>query len=259
MTLTDSIKKISAYLSVGLLNPKLGLTYLLAGKNGVVRRQILLLLNASSSALDRYYSDITAKMACYQEIQEELNNSPDYKFGQIQCGEELYVICRILKPRIVIETGVASGLSSAYILQALEDNGRGRLYSIDMPNYEEILVKQKGTYLPNPIAVLPPNKKPGWIIPENLKKNWMLRVGLSKDELPVLLREVGEIDLFLHDSEHTYENMIFEYRTAWPFLTKNGILLSHDIGWNSAFDDFARHMGIKKYIIYFTGTGAMRK
>lgn len=51
------------------------------------------------------------------------------------CSEEetLYTIIRIRKPDIVVETGVAQGVSSTFILQALEDNGRGQLYSIDLP------------------------------------------------------------------------------------------------------------------------------
>ena len=43
----------------------------------------------------------------------------------------LYYLCRILKPKNVIETGVAYGISSSYILQALEANKFGKLYSID--------------------------------------------------------------------------------------------------------------------------------
>jgi hypothetical protein len=41
---------------------------------------------------------------------------------------------RSLKPRVIVETGVASGLSSAHILRALAANGTGTLHSIDLPN-----------------------------------------------------------------------------------------------------------------------------
>jgi hypothetical protein len=37
--------------------------------------------------------------------------------------------------------------------------------------------------------------------------------------------------------------MLFEYRTAWPFLKKDGLFLSHDIARNSAFFDFATEVG----------------
>ena len=44
-------------------------------------------------------------------------------------GTMLYVICRKLGPETVVETGVASGISSSYILCALEVNCIGKLYS----------------------------------------------------------------------------------------------------------------------------------
>jgi len=60
---------------------------------------------------------------------------------------------RILKPEIVIETGVFEGHSSLAILLALEENNKGCLYSIDLPS-----------------PSLPLGKEPGWIVPEHLRK-----------------------------------------------------------------------------------------
>ena len=44
-----------------------------------------------------------------------------------------YLSCRLIDPEVVIETGVAYGVSSAFILKALQENDRGTLYSIDLP------------------------------------------------------------------------------------------------------------------------------
>ena len=44
-----------------------------------------------------------------------------------------YVICRALRPRNVVETGVGSGVTTSFILQALAANGEGHLWSIDLP------------------------------------------------------------------------------------------------------------------------------
>ena len=38
-----------------------------------------------------------------------------------------YLLCRLIEPSVVVETGVAYGVSSAFILKALEANGRGTL------------------------------------------------------------------------------------------------------------------------------------
>jgi len=44
-----------------------------------------------------------------------------------------YAICRILKPKIVVEAGVAYGVTTTFILKALQVNGKGELHSIDPP------------------------------------------------------------------------------------------------------------------------------
>jgi predicted O-methyltransferase YrrM len=54
-------------------------------------------------------------------------------------GPIIYTIIRCLKPRIVIETGVANGASSTFILSALEKNNLGKLYSIDLPSKDLLL------------------------------------------------------------------------------------------------------------------------
>ena len=40
--------------------------------------------------------------------------------------------------RKVVETGVAHGVTSRFILEALERNGRGFLWSIDLPPLEKV-------------------------------------------------------------------------------------------------------------------------
>ena len=111
---------------------------------------------------------------------------------------------------------------------ALEDNRKGKLYSIDLPSER-----------------LPPGKAPGWIVSDDLRHRWDLRIGGSEDSLEPLLKELDRIDCFLHDSLHTYEHMIFEFRTAWPYLCPGGLFLSHDVGRNAAFFDFAKEVGMQ--------------
>ena len=43
-------------------------------------------------------------------------------------GAVLYALCRLKKPQTVVETGVASGESSSYWLEALDKNEYGQLY-----------------------------------------------------------------------------------------------------------------------------------
>jgi hypothetical protein len=53
--------------------------------------------------------------------------------------------------------------------------------------------------------------------------------------LPGLLKQIGPIDIFLHDSLHTAENTLFEMRTAWPALRPGGAIVVDDIDSNEGF------------------------
>ena len=131
-----------------------------------------------------------------------------------------YVSCRLLEPSVVIETGVAYGVSSAFILRALEENGRGVLHSVDLPplrrEYERFW---------------------GIAVDEELRDRWSLHRGSSGRVLPELLRRTGAVDLFLHDSLHTYRNMRREFEALWPCLRRGGVILADDVERNRAFDE----------------------
>lgn len=143
-----------------------------------------------------------------------------------------------------METGVANGISSSFILKALEENAGGRLYSLDLHYREGVSV--------------PSGKRLGWVIPEELMHRWSLILGESTKVLPKLLRELGSIDIFFHDSRHTYRTMMREYSIAWPYIRKGGLLLSDDVTCNDAFLDFSGF--VKQYPVILLGrVGAIRK
>ncbi|MBA3366343.1 MAG: class I SAM-dependent methyltransferase [Actinobacteria bacterium] len=158
-------------------------------------------------------------------------------------GINLYAVLRTVKPHIAVETGVCNGFSTAFSLLALERNGHGELHSIDLP-------RMIGTdYVPGTFfegkgqAGVPEGKQPGWLVPDHLRHRWSLILGRSDEHLPELLERVGTIDSFLHDSEHSFENMWFEYSQAFPALREGGVLMSHDINTTEAFPRFAAEHG----------------
>jgi Methyltransferase domain len=132
-----------------------------------------------------------------------------------------YAIVRATAPDLIVETGVASGISSTYLLMACRQNCRGRVYSIDINN---------GEYLP-------PGKPTGWIVPEYLRPDWTLLLCDPKVLLPRLLADLGEIDMFIHDSSHTYEHMKFEFEASYSHIRSGGLLLSDDANFNRAFEE----------------------
>jgi predicted O-methyltransferase YrrM len=129
-----------------------------------------------------------------------------------------YLMCRILEPTVVVETGVAYGVSSAFVLKALEENGRGVLHSVDLPP-------------------LRPEYERFWAaaVDGALKDRWVVHRGASARILPRLLEELETVDLFVHDSLHTYRNMRREFETIWPYLRVGGALVADDIERNWAF------------------------
>ncbi len=48
----------------------------------------------------------------------------------------LFLLARVVKPRIAVETGVHFGVSTSFILHAMKKNSGGHLYSIDCPEAE---------------------------------------------------------------------------------------------------------------------------
>lgn len=153
----------------------------------------------------------------------------------------LYTLIRVKKPERVIETGVAYGYSSWIILNAIYKNRMGHLISIDLPNNDT-----NNDYNVGKITNI------GMIVPSELKKHWTLKIGKSSELLEKIKNNWGEIDLFFHDSEHSYENMSYEFEYAHKILRRDGILMSDDIYKNSAFIEHVEKYK-KNYILLNKG------
>jgi predicted O-methyltransferase YrrM len=166
----------------------------------------------------------------------------------------LYCIVRAVQPEIMVETGVASGISSAFILRALRDNQKGRLFSIDLPPIPD----QDGNVPGDMNWTLPEGVEPGCAVPPSLRDRWELLIAPAQTALPSLLERLEWVDIFLHDSDHSYEHMTWEYEQAWPHIRRGGLLLSDDVGLNSAMIDFCRRRR-HKYNEFQWKMGATRK
>lgn len=93
----------------------------------------------------------------------------------------IYVLVRKFKPEIVIETGVASGASTAFILCAMHQNNKGSLYSIDLPPKDLTEKDRDGYYkLEDGAKYSTENQNTGYLVPDYLKYRWNLIYGDSK-------------------------------------------------------------------------------
>lgn len=140
----------------------------------------------------------------------------------------LYALVRSLRPRVVLETGVANGHSSFYILSALLANGYGRLHSIDR------------------------SAQVGGLITDRERDMWRLHV-LRKSDLKKsflqILEALPPVDLFLHDSDHTYPWMSFELNAAMEKLTAHAALVVDDCDSCFAFIDFCERQGVRPAVL----------
>lgn len=164
----------------------------------------------------------------------------------------LHLLVRKWKPDVVIETGVARGLSSAYMLAAMRENNHGRLISIDLPPEDASVSDEKKK--DDPQYLLEDGQRHldyeiGHFVPEDLRDRWTLVLEDSMVALPRILEEEKQIDFFYHDSLHTNEHMRFEYETSWPYIKDGGLLLSDDVLWSNAFHDFSKKHK-RKPVIY---------
>jgi len=135
----------------------------------------------------------------------------------------IWCLTRHLKPGKVVETGVAHGVTSRFILEAMERNRGGELWSIDLPPIEGIWRQQVGM-----------------AVGDSYAGRWSYIKGSSRRRLPVLLTRLGQIDLFIHDSLHSARNVRFELDRAWAALRPGGAMVVDDVDANWGFQFFTQ-------------------
>jgi predicted O-methyltransferase YrrM len=143
--------------------------------------------------------------------------------GDRSLGELVYGLVRALRPAVVVETGVATGVTSAYALAGLADNRGGELLSVDLPPTRLLTAGLVGA-----------------AVPAELRGRWTYELGSARRLLPEILRRTrGAMRIFLHDSDHSYSNMRWELERAWEALAPGGWIVADDVDLHTAFRDVA--------------------
>jgi hypothetical protein len=194
-------------------------------------------INIDEEELWKYHEEFISDDQFHTAIEKKLHSTSERPNELPEYGwrEFLFIVVRAVKPNIMIETGSFDGLSTAIILLAMVKNNKGTLFTIDLPNPR----------LPSDIKA-----DPAWIVPDYLRNRLQLKIGKSSEHLESIITEVGEVDLFYHDSWHTYENLMFEYQTVWSALSINGLLMSEYLpDLNNAVKDFIKDKTNKPTIL----------
>ena len=125
-----------------------------------------------------------------------------------------YALIRIFKPEVVVESGTEKGLGSLIIAKALEKNGTGTLFTLDIDIYAGSLLRIKD---------------------QNIK----LIIGSSIESL----KEIRNIDFFIQDSNHSVDYEIQELNLIKDKLNKKSIVISDNAHESNALFNWSKSLG----------------
>ena len=136
-----------------------------------------------------------------------------------------YVLVRLLRPRVVVESGVDRGLGACVLAAALARNAAeghpGSYFGID----------------PNPAA--------GALLSAPLARQGRILRGDSLERL----REIDRIDLFIHDSDHSPRHESAEYALLEERLAEGAVVLSDNAHVTDCLLRFAERTG-RRYLYF---------
>ncbi len=170
-------------------------------------------------AVARFAAEIRASDFMAEMIRRRDGYGSEGVMGALDCAT-LYGLTRWLRPAAIVESGGYIGMSSAFILKALADEKltAAKLYSIELSQECD-----QGALIPDELRSVS-----GGFVPMRGKVEDFLK----RNALP------SSVDMFLHDSSHSYRHMLWEFRQFWPRLRDGGLLVSHDVQMNAAFPEF---------------------
>ncbi|MDD4914420.1 MAG: class I SAM-dependent methyltransferase [Methylococcales bacterium] len=177
-----------------------------------------------------YFAELEEDEALKNHIQKQVSQSKwaimadkTARFGR---RKGWYALVRIIKPGIVIETGVDKGLGACLITSALMKNTAegypGHYYGTDI------------------------NPKAGYLLTDNYKNYGEVLYGDSIESLKAFQKP---IDIFINDSDHSADYEAEEYETIKDKLSPAAIIL----GDNSHGNDKLLNFSIKyqRHFLFF--------
>jgi hypothetical protein len=172
----------------------------------------------------KYIDEAQSDMELKNTIKTAISNSPFKRYAdkEVRFGRRLgwYAFVRIMKPEIVVETGVDKGLGSILLCAALLRNKK-----------EGFNGKYFGTDI-NPDA--------GYILSGQYESLGKILYG---DSISSLSEFPDKIDLFINDSEHSADYEYQEYVTIKKLITDKTIILGDNSHSTCKLADFSIEMG----------------
>jgi predicted O-methyltransferase YrrM len=181
------------------------------------------LTGASIIEVEKYFIEFETDKEFFLELNTKAKNikrQNELTFP-ILCGRRIvwYCLIRITRPRTVVETGTEKGLGSLIIQRALDMNNSGKLFSLDIDEYAGSLFDSKD------------------------KERISLQIGDSIESI----RNLNEIDFFIHDSDHSAAHEKKELEAIETHLSSNAIVLSDNSHITDELYNWSIKMG-RKYL-----------
>jgi hypothetical protein len=177
-----------------------------------------------------YIDELDRDQALRQHVRNIIRNHEDGRFADadIRFGRRLgwYALIRILKPRVVVETGVDKGLGACVITAALMRNASegdaGRYFGTDI------------------------NPRKGYLLTGEYARHGQILYGDSIESLRAL---TDPIDLFINDSDHSAQYEAREYETIESKLSERAVVLGDNANITDELLKFAERTG--RQFLYF--------
>lgn len=183
-------------------------------------------------------------VATVEKYKAEADNFPGRKrlhsMGPLLYQDYVYVLFRALQPQYVVETGVRYGVCTSLMLGAMEQNaahGGGSRH--DEAQADGTLVSCDPMYAGSQEARTKIEECLGMTSAWCPWDRWRFMAGRSNDRFNdhTLLEEMlAHVDVFVHDSDHSFDNMTWELEVALRNLRPDSIIVCDDWDWADAED-----------------------
>ena len=165
----------------------------------------------------------------------------------------LYILVRMFRPSVCLETGVFYGGTTCFILEALQKNQFGHLISIDYS--ANVAVESTRHHLVGDSEFVPEGLDTGFLVHDSLKDRWHFIRGDSLKEIPKIDER---IDFYNHDSEHSFTFIQAEMELVWSQLNPSALIVADDLDWSNGFFGFCVEKRLYPLVITDNGKSGLR-
>lgn len=233
--------------------------------NGMTLDRLAIYLDVPSADIRALYQELLDDMAFLAEINERIVFARQY-FRKGICRHDsvdsvdwfaiqritLYVLVRLYRPSVILETGVFYGGTTMFILNALRRNNSGTLISIDLPG--QLADEDMRHHLVGDSEKVPQGLDLGFLVHPAQAGRWEPLQGDSHAEIPKIDRT---IDFYNHDSDHSYDFIKKEMALVWPKLSRDALIMADDLDWSNGFYSFCDEKKLYPLIITDNGKSGL--